>query len=454
MTKAHTAPDPTRLQDIAADLIKRARAAGADHAEASVGESRHTELSVRDGKLEDIERSEALDAGVRVFVGQRQAGVAFSDLSESGRQFTVERAIAMAKAAPEDPFAMLADPERLCTRPPAINLFEDVEWAPDMLETIAIEVERAARAIDGVTMTDAAFASQGQGAAAYATTTGFNAGWRKSQFGYGASVIAGSADGAMERDYAATSARRIADLKPREEIGREAGERAAQRVGPRKLKSGTLPVVFDRRVATAFLSAFCGAINGPSVARGVSFLRDKMGEQVFADGIVLVDEPHRDWGHASCPFDGEGTVNARSRIVDDGRLTSWFLNSSAARQLNLTPTGHARRNMGGPPGAGPTNLHMQAGPQDRDALIGAIGEGLLVMEMFGPSLNANTGDWSVGVSGYRIANGAIDHPVSEVTVAGNLIDLFKRIVPASDLEFRGAVNAPSLYIDAISVGGL
>jgi PmbA protein len=453
MTQAQSAPDAARLQEIAADLIARAKSAGADHAEASVAESRHTELSVRDGNLEDIERSESLDAGVRVFVGQRQAGVAFSDLSEQGRQFTVERAIAMAKAAPEDPFAALADPERLCTNPPRLDLFEAVEWSPEELEAIANRVEKAARAIEGVTMTDTAFASYGQGAAAYATTTGFNSGWRKSQFGYGASVIAGK-DGAMERDYAATSARRGADLKSPEEIGTEAGERTAQRVGPQKIKSGVMPVVFDRRVATAFLSAFCGAISGPSVARGVSFLRDKMGEKVFGDGIVIVDDPHRDWGHASCPFDGEGTVNARSNIIEDGRLTTWFLNSSAARQLKLEPTGHARRSMGGPPGAGPTNLHLEPGKASRDALIAQAGDGLLVTEMFGPSLNANTGDWSVGVSGYRIAGGQIDHPVSEVTVAGNLIEIFARLVPGSDLEFRGAVNAPSVCVDAISVGGL
>jgi PmbA protein len=453
MTQAQSAPDAARLQEIAADLTDRARKAGADHAEASVAESRHTELSVRDGKLEDIERSEGLDAGVRVFVGQRQAGVAFSDLSEQGRQFTIERAVAMAKAAPEDPYAALADPDRLCTDPPAMSLFEPVEWTPDELEARAIAVEKAARAIEGVTMTDTAFASYGQGAAAYATTTGFNSGWRKSQFGYGASVIAGQ-NGVMERDYAATSARRIADLKSTEEIGTEAGERTARRVGPKKLKSGVMPVVFDRRVATAFLSAFCGAVSGPAVARGVSFLRDKMGEQIFTGGINIVDDPHRDWGHASCPFDGEGTVNRRANIIDDGRLTTWFLNSSAARQLQLEPTGHARRNMGGPPGAGPTNLHLEAGSQSRDDLISGAGEGLLVTEMFGPSLNANTGDWSVGVSGYRIAGGEIDHPVSEITVAGNLIDIFARLVPASDLEFRGAVNAPSLCVDTISVGGL
>jgi PmbA protein len=454
MTHAISAPDPARLQEIAGDLVKRARAAGADHAEAAVGESRQTELSVRDGKLEDIERSESLDAGVRVFIGQRQAGVAFSDLSEQGRQFTIERAVAMAKAAPEDPFAGLADAERLCANPPVINLFEAVEWTPEELEARAIEVEQIARAVEGVSMTDTAFAGFGQGAAAHATSTGFNSGWRKSQFSYGASVIATGPDGAMERDYAATSARRIADLQSITEIGTEAGERAARRVGPKKLPSGKMPVVFDRRVSTAFLSALCGAISGPSVARGVSFLREKMGEKIFADGINIIDDPHRDWGHASAPFDGEGTVNRRMSIIEDGRLTTWFLNSAASRQLKLEPTGHARRNMGGPPGAGPTNLHLEPGEASRADLIIAIENGLLVTEMFGPSLNANTGDWSVGVSGYRIAGGKIDHPVSEVTVAGNLIDIFARLVPASDLEFRGAVNAPSLCVDAMSVGGL
>ncbi|WP_203292800.1 TldD/PmbA family protein [Maricaulis parjimensis] len=453
MTQAQSAPDSARLQEIAGDLIQRAIKAGADAAEASVGESRQTELSVRDGQLEDIERSESLDAGVRVFVGQRQAGVAFSDLSDQGRQFTIERAVAMAKAAPEDPYSALAEPERLCQDPPALNLFEAVEWSPEELESRAVAVEKAARAIEGVTMTDTAFAGYGQGAAAYATSTGFNAGWRKSQFSYGASVIA-EKNGAMERDYAATSARRVSDLKSIEEIGTEAGERTARRVGPQKIASGTMPVLFDRRVSTAFLSALCSAISGPAVARGVSFLREKMGEKIFADGITILDDPHRGWGHASCPFDGEGTVNQAREIISDGHLTTWFLNSAAARQLKLDPTGHARRNMGGPPGAGPTNLHLAAGSASRDDLIAGIGEGLLVSEMFGPSLNANTGDWSVGVSGYRITGGQIDHPVSEITVAGNLLDIFAKLVPASDLEFRGAVNAPSVCVDAISVGGL
>ena len=453
MTHPNSAPDPQKLQDIAADLIARARRAGADSAEASVSESRTTELSVRDGALEDIERSESLDAGVRVFVGARQAGVAFSDLSEHGRSLTIERAVAMARLSPEDPFSALAEAERLCTHPAEIAMFDPAHWSPEDLEARSIEVEQAARAIDGVSKTDAAFASFGQGAAAYATTTGFNQGWRKSMFSYGASVIA-ERNGAMERDYAATAARRPGDLRTTLDIGTEAGERTARRVGPQKIDSGVQPVVFDRRVATTFLSALCGAISGPAVARGISFLRDKLGQPVFAPGINIVDDPHRDWGHSSCAFDGEGTVNHRSNLIEDGRLTSWLLNSAASRQLKLAPTGHARRSMGGAPGAGPTNLHLEAGSESREAMIGAIESGVLVMEMFGPSLNSNTGDWSVGVSGYRITKGQIDHPVSEITVAGNLMDIFARLIPASDLEFRGSVNSPSLLVDKLSVGGL
>ncbi|WP_417498479.1 TldD/PmbA family protein [Maricaulis sp.] len=453
MSNPNTAPDPQKLQDIAADLIARAVRAGADTAEATVSESRTTELSVRDGALEDIERSESLDAGVRVFVGARQAGVAFSDLSEHGRVLTIERAVAMARLSPEDPFSALAEAERLCTNPPEIAMFDESQWSPDELEARSIEVEKAARAVEGVSKTDAAFASFGQGAAAYATTTGFNRGWRKSMFSYGASVIA-EHNGAMERDYAATAARRPGELRSTADIGTEAGERTARRVNPQKIASGIQPVVFDRRVATTFLSALCGAISGPAVARGISFLRDKLGQPVFADGINIVDDPHRDWGHSSCAFDGEGTVNRRMNLIEDGRLTTWLLNSAASRQLDLAPTGHARRSMGGAPGAGPTNLHLEAGMQSREAMIGGIQSGVLVMEMFGPSLNSNTGDWSVGVSGYRISKGVIDHPVSEITVAGNLIDIFGRLIPASDLEFRGSVNSPSVLVDALSVGGL
>jgi PmbA protein len=453
MSKTPDEPNSAALQEIAADLIRTAARLGADAAEASVGESRSTELSVRDGMLEDIERSESLEAGLRVFVGKQQAGVAFSDLSSNGRETAIARAVAMAKAAPEDPYSALAERERLETAPPEIQLFDDTRWTPADLEATAIDIEKIARGVDGVTMTESSFASTGSGGAAYATSTGFNKGWHKSIFSYGISVIA-ERDGAMERDYAASGARRPADLRSIEEIGIEAGEQVVRRLGPTKIPSATLPVVFDRKIATTFMGAMCGAISGPAVARGVSFLREKLGEQIFSTNINIIDDPHRDWGHASSPFDGEGTRNARSSLIENGHLTTWLMNSASARQLDMAPTGHARRNMGGPPGAGPTNLHMEAGTISRDDMIAGIDEGVLIMEMFGPSLNSNTGDWSVGVSGYKITKGKIDYPVSEITVAGNLVDIFGRLIPASDLKFRSSMNSPSVLVDAMSVGGL
>jgi PmbA protein len=452
MTQTADAPNPALLQDIAESLVARALKAGADSAEATVSESRAFELAVRDGKLEDVERSESLDAGVRVFVGKQPAGVAFSDLSEDGARQAVERAVAMARHAPEDPYAGLAEADQLCREFPDIPLYDGTVWDTQALEDLAGEVEKAARDVPGVSMTDNAFASGGSGAAAHATSAGFAQSWRRSSFSLGTSVIA-EKDGAMERDYAMSRARRPGDLRDVTEVGREAGERAARRVGPVKLDSGARPVVFDRRVASTFLGALAGAVSGPAVARGVSFLREKMGEKIFADGVNILDEPHRPWGLGSTPFDAEGLANKTWSVIEDGRLTGWFLNLAASRQLGLAPAGHGRRNLGGPPGAGPTNFYMQPGAQSRDALIGGIEDGLLVTEMFGPSLNSNTGDWSVGVSGYRIVKGAIDHPVSEITVAGNLIDIFGRLIPADDLRFDGATNAPSVLVDQLAVGG-
>tara|TARA_R110002072_G_scaffold36252_1_gene106751 strand:- start:2123 stop:3484 length:1362 start_codon:yes stop_codon:yes gene_type:complete len=452
MSSDANAPDPQALESLAADLMARALKSGADAAEAAIVESRSLELSVRDGELEDIERSESRDAGIRVFCGKRQAGVTFSDLSEDGCSAAIERAVAMAKAAPEDPYAGLADPDQMAKNPPVLELYEANDWTPDALEKMAGAIETSARAVPGVSMTESAFASTGEGAVGACSSNGFSGAWRKSSCGYGISVIA-ARDGAMERDYAATSARRVQDLRGLGEIGVEAGERTVARLGPKRLKSGNLPVVFDRRVSTAFLSALCGAISGPAVARGVSFLRDKMNKPVFAKGINIIDDPHRPWGFGSHPFDGEGIETKRRNIIEDGRLTTWFLNCASARQLGLEPNGFAGRNLGGPPGAGPSNLHLEAGTQSRADMIGAIDEGLLVTEMFGPSLNPNTGNWSVGVSGFRIARGKIDHPVSEITVAGDLNAIFARLIPADDLLFRSSINAPSVLVDNLAVGG-
>lgn len=447
------APDTQALLDLAEDLIGRAKAAGAEAAEAVLSESRAIEAGVRDGKLETVERSESRDAGLRVLIGKRQAGVAFSDLSSDGMALAVDRAVAMAKAAPEDPYCGLVDPELQAQSLPHIETYADNALTPSDLERMALEMEAKALSVDGVQTTAGCGASAGVGASAVITTTGFSRARRGSRCGLGVAAIAKDSDGAMERDYDSHAARRFSDLKTASEIGLSAGERAKARLGGDKLDSGKMAVVFDRRVSTTFVSSLLGAISGPAIARGTSFLREKMGEQIFAEGIDIVEDPLRDWSFGARAVDAEGIATRPRALIEDGKLTTWLLNASSARQLGLELTGHAARNLGGPPGVGASNVHLTPGDLDRDGLIKEAGNGVLVSEMFGPSLNGNTGDWSVGVSGFAIENGQLGGPVSEITVAGNLLDIFARLVPGSDLEFEGSINAPSVLIDDLAIGG-
>lgn len=446
------APDPARLADIADDLIRRARAAGADAADASLSESRSLEASVRDGALEEMERSESLDAGLRVLVGQRQAGVAFSDLSEAGRALAVERAVAMAKAAPEDPYAGLLPQEALIGRIPDIESYDAPDWDPQALEDTALAMESAARSHPEIVQIAGCGASVGVRASALAASNGFVGVRLASVRSLGVAPVAKRGD-FMERDYEGDSARRLSDLKAPDEIGRIAAERAIARLGADKIASGKRPVLFDRRTASTFLSSLIGAISGPAVARGVSFLRDKLGERILPEGMDLIEDPLKAWGHGSRAFDGEGAATRPRALVEDGVLTTWLLNAASARQLGMETTGHASARMGGAPGVSTSNVHLPAGETSREAMIGSMSDGVVVMEMFGPALNANTGDWSVGVAGFAVENGEIVRPVSEITVAGNLIDIFARLEPADDLEFRGSINAPSLYVDALTIGG-
>lgn len=446
------APETGVLLEISHDLVRRARAAGADQAEAGVSESRSVEASVREGALETVERSESRDAGLRVIIGKRQAGVAFSDLSEAGVELAVARAIAMAKAAPDDPYCGLVDPSDLARSAPVIETYAPVETDEAGLEQSALALEAAARGVSGVHDVASAGASAGTSASAFVTSTGFERARQGSRCGLGVAAIARNAAG-MERDYDSHMARRLDLLKSSDEIGRSAGERAVSRLGAEKIGSGKMPVVFDRRVSTTFLSSLLGAISGPAVARGTSFLMDRLGEAVFAEGVDIIEDPLRDWSFGARAVDGEGVACRPRALIEDGVLTTWLLNAASARQLGLALTGHASRRLGGPPGVSAANVHLQAGELDRDGLIAEAGEGLLVSEMFGPSLNANTGDWSVGVAGFRISGGELGGPVSEVTVAGNLKDVFARLAPGADLEFEGSINAPSVLVDAMSVGG-
>ena len=407
-------------ENLLQEVVAKARAAGADAAEAVFAERQSLSVTVRLGALEEVEREESRDLGVRVFVGRRQATVSGSDITPEGRSRLIERAVAMAKLAPEDPYAGLAPEDRLARGPmPDLQLYDASEPDAEALEAMALQAENAARGTPGVTNSDSSSASWSIGAWRLVTSTGFFGEHRASSFG----------------------------------IGADAGRRAVARLGSRKIASTTAPVIFENRIAAQALGPLLGAISGPSVARGVSFLKNKLGERVFAERVTITDEPHRPRGLGSAPFDDEGVANRTANIVDAGVLTTWLLNSASARQLGLETTGHASRGLAGPPGVSPSNLTVQPGELDQAALMREAGEGLLVTTLFGPSLNPNTGDWSVGCAGFWFENGEIAYPVNEITVAGNLIEAYGRITPGSDLEFRGSANSPSLLIEQLAIAG-
>jgi PmbA protein len=365
----------------------------------------------------------------------------------------VERVVAMAKLAPEDPYAGLAPAEQLAHGPFAdLDLFDRAEPDAEALEARALAAEDAARAVPGVSNSDSSSASWSTGGWRLVTSGGFSGEHRASSFGLGVGAIAGEG-AAMEHGSDGRQTRWEADLPDAEQIGAEAGRRAVGRLGSRKLASTTAPVIFENRIAASTLGPLIGAISGPSVARGVSFLKNRLGEPVFSPAVTLTDEPHRRRGLGSSPFDDEGVANRTTKLIDAGVLTTWMLNTASARQLGLQSTGHASRGLAGPPGVGTSNLTLQPGELDQAGLMKAAGKGLLVTGLFGPSLNPNTGDWSVGCYGYWFEDGEIAYPVSEITVAGNLAEVYRRVVPGADLEFRGSANAPSLLIDALAIAG-
>lgn len=435
------------------DVVGAALKAGADAAEAVFADRRSLSVTVRMGELEEVEREESRDLGLRVFIGQRQATVSGSDVSAEARAKLVERAVAMARLAPEDPYAGFAPGELLARAPfTGLELYDETEPAPEALEEMARAAEDAARSIEGVTNSDGGSATWSTGAWRLVTSAGFSAPHRGSHFSLSASAIAGEGS-AMERGGEGRTTRWLEDLPAAGAIGIEAGKRAVQRLGARKIASTTAPVIFENRLAASLLGPLIGAISGPSVARGVSFLKDRLGEPVFAKGVNIVDDPHKPRGLGSSPFDDEGVRNELRAIVDDGVLTTWLLNAASARQLGMTTTGHASRGLAGPPGVSPSNLTLMPGEKDLAGLMRDAGSGLLVTSMFGPSLNSNTGDWSVGCSGFWFENGEVAWPVTEITVAGNLLDIWGRLVPGADLEIRGSANAPSLLVDNLAIAG-
>lgn len=443
----------TEAEARAAALVERAAQAGADAADALYYADASTGVQVRLGELEDVSRSESEAISLRFFAGRRSASVTSSDLSDEALGALVERAAAMAREAPEDPWSGLAPADRLLSGAgPDVEGDDGADPSPVELKARALAVEEAGRSVAGITNSEGAGANAGRTVVALATSHGFCRGYSTSGYSASASLIAGTG-AEMQRDYAFHSVRHYTQLEDPETIGRRAAERAVARLRPERLPGGTMPVLFDRRVGDSLIGHLLAAIGGPSIARRTSFLLDKEGEAVFAPGVTIRDDPHRPRGLRSKPFDGEGVATRPSSLVEDGRLTGWLLDSASARQLGRAPTGHAARGSTGGPGVGATNVHMEPGPLTRDQLIGEVERGIYVTQLIGQGVNPVTGDYSRGASGFIVENGQLGPAVEEITIAGNLLDMFANLVPADDLAFRRSVNVPTLRIDGMMVAG-
>ena len=434
------------------DLVGRARAGGADAADAVMFRGASLSATQRLGEREDLERAESNDIGLRVLIGKRQAVVASTDASPRAFDRLVERAISMARNALDDPDCGLADEGLLAPELPDLDLFDAREPSVVALFETAAVAEDAARAVPGVTNSEGAGASWSRGTAALVTSAGFAGAYTTSRYGVSASVLAGVGT-AMQRDYDFSSSRHQADLDDAAAVGRRAGERTVRRLDARKVATAQVPVVYDWRVAGGLLRHLAGAIGGAAIARGTSFLKDQRGQAVFAPGTTIVDDPRRARGLASRPCDGEGVRTHTLAVVEDGVLQSWLLDTRTANQLGLRSTGHASRGTGAPPSPSASNLYLQPGPITPEALIADIQSGLLVTELIGFGVNAVTGDYSRGASGFWIENGEVAYPVDELTIAGNLKDMFRALIPANDLAFRYGVDSPTVRIDGMTVAG-
>jgi PmbA protein len=444
-------PDPAAA-DRLDRLVKSALKAGADAADAVEFKNISVGVSYRLGKLEDVGRAESSDLGLRVFVGRQVAFVSSTDFSDAALAVLPQRAVAMARLAPEDKYAGLAPKEKLARSFPDVEIDDPEEPSTVLLVERARAAEASALEVPGVTNSEGGSADYGRTMVTLATSEGFLGGYTGTSRSVAASVIAGEGT-EMERDYDYAHSRFAADLESAEAIGRRAGERAVKRLNPRKVKTQSVPVFFDPRVAPSLLGHFASAISGAAIARGVSFLKDRLGEEVFAEGVSVMDDPHRKRGPRSKPFDGEGVANRPTVLIDNGRLTTWLLDSASARQLGLQTTGHASRGTGGPPSPSTTNLYMAAGALPPEELMADVRQGMYVTELIGMGVNNVTGDYSRGAAGFWIENGTIAYPVSEITIAGNLKEMYRHLTPASDLVFRYGTDSPTLRIEGMTIAG-
>ncbi len=449
---------PAAIPDDFAEIcLKHALAHGADAADVVVFENTELATRRRMGKLEIMERCESRGLGLRVLVegkgGYRQAIVSGNDVAQGALYELVERAVSMARVSPPDPFIALAGKELLARDTPDLDVLAAEEPTPAYLQGLAAEAEEAALAVKSITNSDGAEAGYERSAVTLLTSNGFSGVFAGTSFSLSVSVVAGKGTG-METDFDYHTARHAEDLLSAAALGKNAGERAVKRLHPKKMGTGNFPVVFEPRVARGLLGCFAGAICGDAVARGTSFLKESLGKPVFARGITIIDDPLVKRGLASEPFDAEGVRGKKRALIEDGVLQTWLLDMRSAKQLGLVTTGRAARGLASPPSPGATNLHLEAGALSPEELMADIAEGFYVTDTFGMGINGVTGDYSQGASGFWIARGKLTHAVSEMTIAGNLRDMFLRLTPASDLICRDAINAPTVRVEGMMVAGV
>ncbi|OYV41509.1 MAG: modulator protein [Acidocella sp. 20-61-6] len=442
----------TELLNHAQDLLKAAKAAGADSADMVLVSGISVGVQRRLGKTEETERAESRELGLRVFVGKQSAIVSASSIDPAAFARLAEQAVAMAKVVPEDAFSAIPE------APPALDdsaldMNDPVEPSMEVLIARAAAAEEAAMAVPGITNSEGGSAGWSQSSVVLATSLGFIGHYTRSSHSISATAIAGSGTG-MQRDYDYSSAVHAADLGDAAKIGAKAAAQALARLNPARPKTAQLPVLFHPRVSGGLVSALASAINGASIARKTSFLKEKMGEKIFGDDIFIYDDPFRVRGFRSRMFDGEGQRGEKRALIENGVLTSWVLDTRTARQLGLKSTGHASRGTGGPPGPSVTNLYMAPGTMSPDDLMADIAEGLLVTELMGGGVNGITGDYSRGASGFMIRHGKVAEPVAEFTIAGHALAMFANLRPANDLEFKRGTDAPTIRVEGLTLAGV
>lgn len=453
MSETETAqPDLQQLTDDANRLIAKAMASGADAADIVISKSGSLSVSARLGKIENTGQSENDGLSLRVFRGRRVASVAAkAGLIRTQGDALIERAIAMAGSAPEDPHAKLMDADDIASSWPDLDLYDKQAVSADELADAALALEQIALDVDGISNSNGASAACGLGGMVLVTSNGFSGAYLGTRHSRSVSVVAGSGV-SMERDYDYDSRTHLADLRTLADIGQTAARYTLERLNPRKVETQSVPVLFDKRISASFLGHLSGAINGASIARGSSFLKDRLGDQIFSSDVTISDNPLLSRRGGSRPFDADGLSKGQLNLVEAGVLKAWLLDGYSARELGLSSNGRASF-AGSTTRPSTTNLWMEPGRDAPQDIIKSMAKGLIVTDFIGHGANLVTGDYSRGVSGFWVENGKVAYPVSEMTLAGSLPEIFARMIPASDLEIRGATNAPSLYVEGLTLAG-